>query len=324
VVELGLDRLRLGTDPVDLAQDLVQLDQVLDVPVAVVARRPVGQVLDPAQHAHGQRLAALGAAATGLPGALGLPVDPAGPVAVGVVLALFREELQGAGQAAAVPHREVVRLAGEQGGLAGQRGRRVRVRVRDQAVTVQAGHPPVHRRVGGEPGLHRGDVLGQVGIAVGDRVEARLRAQRREPRRPDVRGDQVAARLQGDLQQVPGVEAQDRPAVRGEVADPAQRRVEAGGGREVRHVDEVVHLAGPVVALVDRGDLHAEHEPGRTACLQRTGQPLDHLGLVGQPEEPGRVVDQIFAQMIEPGRVGEVAGAQQRDSLAPRPPGQVG
>ena len=89
-----------GPDPVDLAEDLVQLDQVLDpLRPRLRTRGPVGQLLDPAQHAHGQRLAALRAAAAVLPGLRRLPVDAAGPVPVGVVLALLGEELERAGQA---------------------------------------------------------------------------------------------------------------------------------------------------------------------------------------------------------------------------------
>ena len=187
------------------------------------------------------------------------------------------------------------------------------VRIGHQAVRVQAGDPPVHLGIGRQPGLDRGDVLGQVGVTVGDRVEAGLRAERREPRRPDVGGHQIGVRagLQRDLQQIARVQSEDRAPVRGQVPDPAERGVEAGHGVEIGQVDEVVDLARTVVALVDRGDLHAEHEPNRWGRLQRAGQALDdvplHRGHQAEQSVLGR--DKAFPQVVRPGRMGEVTGA---------------
>jgi hypothetical protein len=69
-----------------------------------------------------------------------------------------------------------------------------------------------------------------------------------------VRGYQVAAvaGAERDLQQVPGVESEDRPAVRGEVTDLRQRRRDPPGGLAVRRVEQMVDLAGPLTLLVDR------------------------------------------------------------------------
>jgi hypothetical protein len=215
-------------------------------------------------------------------------------VAVGVVLALLREKLDGAGEAVARAQRvadgEVVEAGGEQRRLASQGRRRMGVRVGHQAVAVQAGHPPVDRRVGAQAGLDGEDVVGEVGVAVGDGVEARLAAQGREPRRPDVRGHEVAvlAGLEGDLEQVARVQAQDGPAVGAEVADPSERGGEPGHRVQVGQIDQVVHLARMVVALVDRGDLDAQREPGLRVFL-RTGQSRRQpasdppLGLLAQP-----------------------------------------
>jgi hypothetical protein len=136
--------------------------------------------------------------------------------------------------------------------------------------------------------------------------------------------DEVTARLQGDLEQVAGVETEDRAPVSGQVADPAQGGVEPGRRSEVGHVDQVVHLARAVVTLVDRRDLDAEHERRRRARLQRARQALGDLGLLGVAEQSGAPIDQVLAQVVEPGGVGEVAGAQQGDALAAGPPGQVG
>ena len=76
-----------------------------------------------------------------------------------------------------------------------------------------------------KPGLDGEDVRGQVRVAVGDPVEPGLRPEHREPRRPGVRGNQVAAVAAGerDLKQVPRVEPEDRPPVRGEVPHPGER-----------------------------------------------------------------------------------------------------
>ena len=87
----------------------------------------------------------------------------------------------------------VGQLGVEKGRLARQLLGRVRVGVGDQRVAVQVRHAPVHRRIGREAGLQGEDVRRQVAEALLHRVEAGLRAEQREPGRPDVRGDQVAA-----------------------------------------------------------------------------------------------------------------------------------
>jgi hypothetical protein len=79
----------------DRGDDLVQGQQVAAVrrPCRAGARRPVGQVLDPLQHAHGQPLAA-GGAALARPPCLGrLQADAAVPVAAQVVPARFGKQL---------------------------------------------------------------------------------------------------------------------------------------------------------------------------------------------------------------------------------------
>ena len=264
-----------------------------------------------------------------LPGLLGLEPDTALAVPVQVVFPLLGKELDRARQA--VPgaqrrrHREVVELGAEDGGLAAEHRRRMRVGVADQAVPVQRGAGPVHRRVRGQARLHREDVPGQVGVAVSHRVEARLRAEDREPRRPDVRGHQEAARVsrQRDVQQVAGIQAEDRPAVGGQVADLGQRRGDPVGGLEARRVKEVMHLPGALVAPVDSGDLDREHEPDG-ACAAGRGIAADLVfQLRPDPEQAGLGRDQGFPKFRRPRRVGEVAGAEHPQALAQRPPGQV-
>ena len=129
-------------------------------------------------------------------------------VAVEMILALLGEELDRADVAVAglerVADGEVVELAVEEGRLAPELAGRMGVGVGDQTIAVEERHPPVHRRIGGQPGLDREDVVGEIAVAVGDRVEAGLRSERREPRRPDMRRDQVGVGtgFQRDLQEV--------------------------------------------------------------------------------------------------------------------------
>ena len=167
--------------------------------------------------------------------------------------------------------------------------------------------------------------VGEVGVAVGDRVEPRLGTERGEPRGPDVRRHEVpvGTRFEGDLQQVAGVEAEDRPAVRAEVADPPEGGVEPGDRVQVGQVDQVVHLAGAVVALVDRRDLDGEHEP-HIGRAQVRRQPLADVGfaLRAQPVHARLGRYERLAQVVVPRRMGEVAGAEQRDALALGPPGE--
>jgi len=161
--------------------------------------------------------------------------------------------------------------------------------------------------------------------AVRDGVETRLRPQGRKPRRPDVCGYQITvlAGFQCDLEQVAGVEPDDRPPVAGEVAARLQERLAESGRRlEVGHVDQVMDLAGALVSFVDRRDLDAQHETGRIAGAQQWREEVCLLLL--EPEKSGRIRDEVFLKVGEPGRVGEVAGAEQRDALAPRPVGEVG
>ena len=117
--------------------------------------------------------------------------------------------------------------------------------------------------------------------------------------------------LERDLQQVAGVEAEDRAAVRGEVADPPRAlAVSAPARLEVGHEDQVVDLADPLVLLVDGCDLHLEQEAHRAAGRRRAG-PARRLALeLGrQPEEAGLGRHQLVPDLARPGRVGEIAGA---------------
>src|SRR6266511_1233045 len=150
-------------------------------------RRPVRQVLDPLLHPHGQPLAA---DRTGLAApARGLWVEPdaAAAMPAQVVPARLGEDLDGAAVALPglqrPPDREVVQLGGEPRCLPPESGGGVGVGVADRAEAVQRRDAPVHRRVRGEAGLDREDVVDQLAVARLDRVEPRGRTQHPHPRR---------------------------------------------------------------------------------------------------------------------------------------------
>ena len=330
--DLGGDGLGLGPDTRDLAEDLRQLHERGEARGALrpVPVRPVGERVDPVLHADRRPLAASRALAARGARLLRRHPDVAGAVAVEVVLALLGEELDGAAEAVAGAQRPVDREVVDVGQLEGRRlpaehGRRVRVGVGHEPVPVEAGHPPVHRGVGGQPGLDGADVVREVGVAVRHPVEAGLRAEHGEPRRPGVRGHQVApvAAGQGDLEQVARVEPEDRPPVGGQVADPGERAGDRVDRVERRRVEQVVHLPRPVVALVDRGDLRRQHEPHRRAARGRQRAVHRALQVRPQPEQPRRVRHQLRAEFLPPHRVREVAGADDAQSLTPGPPGEV-
>ncbi|MGI8313178.1 hypothetical protein [Saccharopolyspora hattusasensis] len=140
-----------------------------------------------------------------------------------------------------------------------------------------------------------------------------------------MRGHQVGAvaGFQGDLQQVPRVQAEDRTAIRAEVADAAQPLVELLGGGEVRQVAQVVHLAGALAVLVDRGDLHGQHETHLPAAIGGHAAGEFRVQVAAQPEQAGLGWFQDLAQVREPGGVGDIARPDQRAALAAGPPGQV-
>ena len=325
----------LGAHPVNLPEDLRQRDQPPGVAGGVrprPVRCPVRQVLDPVHDPHGQGLAACRAAAVALAGLVRLQADIAVAVAVQMVLALFGKELQGPAVTLArlqcPAQGEIIHRGVEDAYLPAQLLRRVGVGIGHQPETVQGRHPPVHRRVRRKARLHREDVRRQVPIAVVHGVEAGLGAQRGEPRGPHMGRHQVrsGSRLQRHLQQVPGVQPQDRPPVGVQVADLGKAGNQPVRRVEVRGVDQVMDLPGLVALLVDGRDLHRQHEPDRieAAGAGRWKLPLHGPFEVGaQTEEPGFRGNELLLQLGAPGRMGEVARADDADALLARPDGQV-
>jgi hypothetical protein len=141
----------------------------------------------------------------------------------------------------------------------------------------------------------------------------------------------VGAGLEGDLEQIAGVQAENGTPVGAEVADAPEGGVEPLDRIEVGQVDEVVHLAGLVVAvgcrpLVDRGDLDRELEPdlvfgGLQALRQLPGYVLGPVGFEGVKPRFSRF--QRVLEMGEPRRMGKIAGAEEGDPFTAGPPGEV-
>jgi len=330
--------LALRTHLQQLAQDFFERHQASKRRRTWRARRwivrPVRELLHAVHHTQRDRLATLGT----LPGMRAClsraKANAALAMAVEVVLAFLGKELDGAAIAPAcaqgLEHGRVRTLGLKAAGLASQLRRRMGIGVGHQGVAVQGRETPVHGRVGRQPGLHRKNPLAQIVVTLFDRVEARFRAQHREPGRPDVGGNQVAlvAQLADHLQQVARIEPQDGTPVGGDIADPLQAAAQTVGLVQLGHVDQMVDLARALALLVDRGNLHLEHETHRTQ-LGRAGtvchgvvcQGCQHL--VAQPEQPGAVGCQLFSDLGKPAGVGKVAGAQEPNALAHRPAGQV-
>ena len=127
---------------------------------------------------------------------------------------------------------------------------------------VQRGEAPVHERVRGQAGLDGVDIWRKLFVAFLKGIEAGGGAEHREVRRPGMsRNIKVLRRsIKGQLEQFFCIEAQDRPAVGLEVADPGQHEIQPFGSRKVRRENDRVDLPGPSVLAVDAADLGRENE----------------------------------------------------------------
>jgi hypothetical protein len=168
-------------------------------------------------------------------------------------------------------------------------------------------------------------VAGQVAVAFLDRVEAGLRAERGEPRRPDVRRHEVGVRpgVERHFQQIARIEAEDGPAVGSDVADPREAGRQPVGAGEIGQIDQVVDLARALALLVDGRNLGGEHEAHRRPAGRRQGR--QHLGFEVRPQGEQAVAGrhELVLHLGQPRRMHAIAGGDHRDALARRPPGKV-
>ena len=164
-------------------------------------------------------------------------------------------------------------------------------------------------------------MAGEIAEAGFHRVEARFRAEHREPGRPDVGGDEMAAFVhsEDDFEQVAAVQSQDGATVGADVADLLQFDLYFFHGGEGREEDEVVHLAHGVVAFVDVADLAAEDEAHLTPT--RRGHLFTHScgKLVFEAEETVLGGFEFGAHLLQPAGVGHIPCGEEVDPLDLRP-----
>ncbi len=280
------------------------------------ARLPIGQLLHPVLHADGELPSADGAERPLRFRLKGREADAAGSVAVVVVFALFGEKLNGAKKALAGLDGSGQALIGEPAlqevGLPAQPSGGVGVRVGDKGVPVQSGEPPVHGRIGGKAGFQGVNIGRKIPEAFLKGVKPGEGAEEGKVRRPDVGGDKdsVRAGLQGDLQKIPAVQAQNGPPVGVEIPDGLQLVGELfsrlQGGKE----DQAVNLAGSAVLFIDGADLSGKDKAGAFP-----GSPPGKLKLRTQAIEAVPLGEQALSQLLPPGGMGEIPGAQQPDPL---------
>ena len=88
----------------------------------------------------------------------------------------------------------------------------------------------------------------------------------------------------------------------------------------------MVDLPGLVELLVDRGDLHRQHEPGGGSFAPAGGRELlfDESFEIGPQAKQARLRrHELLPDLGPPGGVGEVPGADDRDALLAGPEGEV-
>src|SRR5439155_20607575 len=211
--------------------------------------------------ADGDILATGGAKAAVLPGLLRFEAHAAVAMSIQVIFAFFGKKLNRAAVAVAglqrVTDGPVVESAIEPTRLAADLSRRMSVGVRDELEAVELRQTTVHWRVGRQAGLQREDARRQNAVALLDGIEAALRAEHGEPRRPDMRRNEVSAiaRFERNFEQITRIEAKDRAAIGVEVSDTGKTRDEALRRGETRNVVKVVDLPRLVAFFVNRGDL---------------------------------------------------------------------
>ena len=190
-----------------------------------------------------------------------------------------------------------------------------------QACSGRARHAPVHRRIGREAGLQRKDVRRQVGEAFRYRVETGFRAEQREPRRPDVGGDQAAGGVgvEHDLEQVARIEAEDGATVGTDIADPLQPGLQPFHSIERRRKDHIMNLAGLTAALVDVADLAAEDEAHRRVTCGRNLTLDRGRRIVAEPKQTILGRYELLPHLGQPARMGDVARSDDMDPLELRP-----
>ena len=189
-------------------------------------------------------------------------------------------------------------------------------------ITVQRREPPVHGRIGREPGLQGVNVGRQIPKALLNGVKPRERPKERDMRGPDVgwNKDGLWAALQRDLQQITAVQAENRPPVRVEVADGLQTPGELLRLLQSGQKNQAVDLTRPAVLLINGTDLPGHHKAGRRPCRSR----VLHAAAGAQGIDTISAQLQRLCQLSPPSGVGKVPRPYEIDALASGPEIQVG
>ena len=127
----------------------------------------------------------------------------------------------------------------------------------------------------------------------------------------------VMAGFQNQLQKIPGVQAQNGPAVGSDVAQALQFVGKGVGRREIREKHQIVVFAGLVVFFVDVADFRFQDEPGVSGAGRRNLLFQGRLDVRFEAEQPGFRLPELFLHLLPPHRMGEIAGGHQLDALDP-------
>jgi hypothetical protein len=158
-----------------------------------------------------------------------------------------------------------------------------------------------------------------------DRVESRVGSEQGEPGGPDMgRDDDALGTKVGDHpDEGLDVEAQNRPAVGAEVAQPAEPTVDLLHRLEVGGQEEQVDLPDLAFLRIDEADLRREDE--RDVVRSEGDAPerfsFRPLGIL-QAEEAVALGLELLLGQKEPFRVGEIGRGQKGDALDLAPVGE--
>ena len=239
------------------------------------------------------------------------------PMAVQMVFPLLGEKLDGAIQPRSGFNGPLeggkAGRAGKKRGLPAQLGGGMRVRIGNKLQCIQHGHPAIHGRIGGQAGFRSMHQARQIAIAFLQGRKLRKRAQQGEVGCPDMGGDihRLRACVQHRFQQIPAVHAQNGPAVAVEIAhrfQPMSHIFRIRKGWQQKHM---MYLPGLAVLFIDGADFPGQHKQRR-----RRGRPGQATGFL-QPVQPLPRFLQLLLQLPAPGRMGEIPGADQGNSLRP-------
>ena len=189
---------------------------------------PIRKGVNPVKNANGERLPAGRTDPLVSRGFTGMKPNLTFSVAVKVVFPFLREELDGSLKALLMGHcrhhKVVVQRGVKNVGLPSKLGRRMGIGVGNQEIVVERGEAAIHIRVGGKACFQRMDMGCQVVETLLYGFKARFGPEKGKPGCPDVGGDEEGpvAHAKDHFEQIPGIEAQDRPAVGSNIPHPLQ------------------------------------------------------------------------------------------------------